>query len=98
MDLEKNYDLSILVNDTERMVLEELGRRLETAGADGICDCQDCVIDMAALALNMLRPMYHASLIGTMYAHAAETGDYAETVRNAVSQAIEKVKANPSHG
>lgn len=98
MDLEKNYDLSILVNDTERMVLEELGKRLETAAADGICDCQDCVVDMAALALNMLKPMYHASLLGTMYAHAAETGDYAETVRNAVSQAIEKVKANPSHG
>lgn len=98
MDLEKNYDLSILVNDTERMVLEELGKRLETAAADGICDCQDCVVDMAALALNMLKPMYHASLLGTMYAHAAEIGDYAETVRNAVSQAIEKVKANPSHG
>lgn len=98
MDLEKNYDLSILVNDAERMVLEELGKRLETAAADGICDCQDCVVDTAALALNMLKPMYHASLLGTMYAHAAETGDYAETVRSAVNQAIEKVKANPSHG
>ncbi len=98
MDLEKNYDLSILVNDTERMVLDELGKRLDTAAADGICDCQDCVVDMAALALNMLRPMYHASLLGTMYAHAAETGDYAVTIRDAVDQAIAKVRANPSHG
>lgn len=98
MDLEKNYDLSILVNDTERMVLDELGKRLETAAVDGICDCQDCVVDMAALALNMLKPMYHASLLGTMYAHAAETGDYADAIKNAVNQAIEKVRANPSHG
>lgn len=98
MDLEKNYDLSILVNDTERMVLDELGKRLETAAEDGICDCQDCVVDMAALALNMLKPMYHASLLGTMYAHAAETGDYADAIKNAVNQAIEKVRANPSHG
>lgn len=97
MDLEKNYDLSFLVNDSERMVLDELGRRLENATADGLCDCQDCVIDMAALALNSLEPRYHASLLGTMYAHAAEAGSYAERVREAVAAAIRKVKENPSH-
>ncbi|MBN2874365.1 MAG: late competence development ComFB family protein [Spirochaetales bacterium] len=98
MDLEKNYDLSILVNDTERMVLDELGKRLENATAEGICTCQDCVIDMATLALNSLRPRYHASLLGTMYAHAAQEGEFAESVASAVDAAIEKVKANPSHG
>jgi len=98
MDLEKNYDLSILVNDTERMVLDELGKRLDTASAEGLCACQDCVVDMAALALNTLKPHYHASLLGTMYAHAAEEGDFAEDVRKAVEAAIAKVKANPAHG
>jgi len=97
MDLEKNYDLSILVNDSERMVLDELGRRLDDAPGEGICDCQDCVVDMAALALNSLEPRYHASLLGTMYAHAAEEGTYAERVREAVASAILRVKANPSH-
>ncbi len=97
MDLEKRYDLSVLVNDTERMVLEELGRRLEGPEAKGICDCQDCVLDMAALALNTLDPRYHASLLGTMYAHADEAGDYAERVRTAVSKAMERVSKNPSH-
>jgi hypothetical protein len=37
MDLEKSYDLTILVNDTERMVLEELGRRLDSAEEEGVC-------------------------------------------------------------
>jgi len=97
MDLEKNYDLSFLVNDTERMVLDELGRRLETAGDEGICVCQDCVVDMAALALNTLEPRYHASLLGTMYAHAEEAGAYAIKVRDAVSAAVERVRNNPSH-
>lgn len=95
--MEKNYDLSFLVNDTERMVLEELGVLLETAEADGICVCQDCVVDMAALALNTLEPKYHASLLGTMYAHAEKEGDYAEKVRAAVLAAVGRVKANPSH-
>jgi len=52
---------------------------------------------MATIALNSLKPRYHASLMGTMYAHAAESGDYADAVRKAVDFAVEKVKANPSH-
>lgn len=97
MDVEKNYDLSSIVNDTQRMVLEELGHRLDSAEADGICDCQDCVMDAATIALNSLKPRYHASLIGSMYARAAEEGDYAEAVRKAVDFALKKVKASPSH-
>ena len=97
MDLEKNYDLSFLVNDSERMVLDELGRRLDDAEAEGICVCQDCVVDMATLALNSLEPHYHASLLGTMYTHAAESGSFAEKVREAVATAMRKVKENPSH-
>jgi competence protein ComFB len=97
MDLEKSYDLTILVNDTERMVLEELGRRLDAAEEEGVCACQDCVVDMAALALNTLKPHYHASLLGTMYAHAVEESDFAEEVRKAVDASIAKVKANPAH-
>lgn len=97
MDIEKNYDLSTVVNDTQRMVLEELGRRLDSADADGLCDCQDCVVDAATIALNALKPHYHSSLIGSLYAKAAEEGDYAEAVKKAVGFALEKVKASPSH-
>ncbi len=98
MDIEKHYDLSVLVNDSERLVLEELGRRLDTAREQGLCDCQDCVMDMAALALNSIRPLYHASLMGNFYAHARAEGDYAAEVKSAVDEAVRKVKANPSHG
>ncbi len=97
MNLEKSYDFTVLVNDTERIVLEELGKRLDTAESERICICQDCVIDMATLALNSLKPMYHASLLGTMYAHAAESGAMREDVKKAVMKAVEKVKNNPSH-
>lgn len=49
MDIEKHYDLSVLVNDSERLVLEELGRRLDTAMEQGLCDCQDCVMDLSLI-------------------------------------------------
>lgn len=97
MDIEKLYDLSPLVNDTERLVLEELGARLEEETANGLCDCQDCVLDVITLALNALKPRYHASLMGTMYAHAAELNGYTNTVKEAVDKAIFRVRANPSH-
>lgn len=98
MDIDKHYDLTFLVNDTERMVLEELGKRLDEEKGENICLCQDCVLDMAALALNNLKPRYHASLIGNFYAHAAEEGAYAEQVRKAVAVAIGRVRSNPAHG
>jgi competence protein ComFB len=52
---------------------------------------------MAALALNSLKPHYHASLLGTMYAHAVEESDFAKEVCKAVDSAVAKVQANPAH-
>ncbi len=71
MAFRDNYDFGILVNEAERLVEEELGRRLEELGDPGICVCEDCILDMAAFALNSLKPLYRVSLLGTMYAHAA---------------------------
>lgn len=97
MELRQMYDFSILVNEAERMVVDELERQLEDAESLGICICQDCVLDMAAFALNIVKPLYRVSLLGTLYAHAAEGTEYADRVREAVKAAVEKVRKNPSH-
>jgi competence protein ComFB len=97
MGFKDDYDFSILVNEAERLVEEELERRLAELDDPSICVCQDCVLDMAAFALNALRPVYRVSLLGTMYAHAMDSGEYAEEVRRAVDSAIAKVHAKPSH-
>jgi len=93
----QKYDFSILVNEGERMVLEELGQRLESGEYPGICSCQDCVLDMAAYALNKLAPLYRVSLLGTMYTHSMDEGDYGLKVASSVREAIKKISANPSH-
>lgn len=97
MNIENNYDLTYLVNDTERLVFEELGQILEEEQYKGVCICQDCVIDMATLALNRLEPRYHASLLGTIYAQSADNEQYTEKVREAVHFAVKKVSSNPAH-
>jgi competence protein ComFB len=91
------YDFELLVNEAEKMVLDELGRQLEGYPGE-ICCCNDCVVDMAAMALNTVKPLYRFSLLGSLYAaHALNEESYVSGVREAVSMAIEKVRRNPSH-
>jgi competence protein ComFB len=97
MSFTDNYNFELLKNEAEVLVLHELEKQLETRESD-VCRCNECVVDMAAVALNMVKPLYRFSLLGTQYAAQAMTEEaYAESVRMAVAQAIEKVKANPAH-
>lgn len=92
-----NYDFEHLQNEAEKLVIKELGRQLESFKGP-ICLCNDCVVDMAAFALNTVKPLYRVSLLGTMYAaNAMGEKNYASSVREAVFKAIEKVRKNPSH-
>lgn len=96
MGLRDDYDFENLTNEAESLVLKELEEQL--AGAEGVCTCQDCVLDMAAYALNNVKPYYRVSLMGTFYARAtADESAYGQDIKKAVEEAILKVKENPSH-
>ena len=97
MALIDNYDFEYLKNDAENLVIKELGRQLELYTTT-ICRCNDCVVDMAAIALNAIKPLYRVSLLGSLYtASAMDEKSYATSVQDAVYNAIEKVRKNPSH-
>jgi competence protein ComFB len=97
MAFEDAYDFDILVNEAEKMVIAELGRQLGSYKGS-ICRCNECVVDMAAIALNTIKPLYRVSLLGTMYASQAMNEEsYATALRDEVSRAIEKVRKNPAH-
>ena len=89
------YEFDSLVNEAERMVIHELEQQL--TGAVGLCVCQDCVLDMAAFALNNVKPAYRVSLMGSVYARSAGNAAYAQGITQAVRDAIARVRANPSH-
>jgi competence protein ComFB len=87
----------LLVNEAETLVLNELDKQLEVYDGD-VCTCGDCLLDMAAMAMNSVKPLYRVSLLGSLYASQAMNEEsYANSVREAVANAIEKVRKNPSH-
>jgi competence protein ComFB len=97
MALTDTYNFEHLKNEAEKLVLDELEIQLKEAHED-ICRCNDCVVDMAAMALNNVKPFYRFSILGTLYAASAKNEPaYAETIKQAVNRAIIKVSSNPSH-
>jgi competence protein ComFB len=97
MALSDTYNFELLKNEAEQLVLDELEIQLARASEE-MCRCNDCIVDMAAMALNNVKPLYRFSILGALYAAQARNEPaYADTVKQAVAKAIEKVSSNPSH-
>ena len=97
MAFRDTYNFDMLKNEAEQLILHELETQLAAYNKD-ICRCEECVLDMAAMALNTVKPMYRFSLLGSLYAASAVSEQvYADSVQKAVAVAISKVSANPSH-
>ncbi len=96
MGLREEYDLEYLVNESESLVFEEMEQQLEEVSGD-VCRCQDCILDIAALALNSMKPLYRVSLMGSVYASSLHKSEEREAASRAVAFAIDKITGNPSH-
>ena len=97
MALKDDYNFDNLVNESEKLVINEMERQLALKENQNSCRCEECVLDIAAFALNTLMPLYRVSLMGSLYAGNANRSPYSEDVVAAVSAAILKIKTNPSH-
>ena len=92
-----DYNFDLLKNEAEVLVIHEVEQQLESEPED-MCRCNECVVDIAAIALNTVKPLYRFSLLGTLYASQAMTEQaYADSLKEAVAKAIVKVKENPAH-
>jgi competence protein ComFB len=92
-----NYDFEYLKNESETHVFNELAVQLE-AYPHEVCRCNDCIGDMAAIALNKVAPKYRWSLLGSLYtASAMDDEVYRTGIESAVREAIETVRIHPSH-
>jgi len=91
------YDFNLLKNEAEIMVIKEIENQLRLSTVE-MCKCNECIVDIAAIALNIVKPLYRFSLLGTLYASQAMTEkSYASSVKDAVAKAIKKVRNNPAH-
>jgi len=97
MSITDEYEFDLLKNEAENLVILELEQQLEKGHKD-LCRCNECIVDIAAISLNTVKPLYRFSLLGTLYASQAMTEQaYADSVKKAVQEAIIKVKKNPAH-
>jgi len=97
MAFKDEYDFDLLKNEAEVLVIREMEQQLKSED-DDMCRCNECIVDIAAVALNAVKPLYRFSLLGTLYASQAMTEQaYADSVKKAVAFAIKKVKKNPAH-
>ena len=97
MAFKDEYEFELLVNEAENLVISELEAQLAKKDYTEICKCQDCILDMATLALNNLKPIYRSSYTGLIYIQQYHEGNYVKEVDKAVANAIKKVSKNPSH-
>jgi competence protein ComFB len=97
MALKDEYDFDLLKNEAEILVIREMEQQLKSE-PDDMCRCNECIVDIAAVSLNSVKPLYRFSLLGTLYASQAMTEQtYADSVKKAVAFAIKKVRKNPAH-
>ena len=97
MAFKDEYEFELLVNEAENLVITELEAQLTKEEYTDICKCQDCILDMATLALNNLKPIYRSSYTGLIYVKQYYEGNYIKEVEKVVTNAIKKVSKNPSH-
>lgn len=84
-------------NYMDILVEEKLNTVLNTS-IEHFCKCYQCKKNIYALALNNLKPFYVVSSKGKIMARYEENLSHLDTdVLVAITNAMEKVKANPYH-
>ena len=84
----KNYMEQVV----ERALAEYLKTEKET------CTCEQCFSDMAAAALNQLKPHYATTLRGAAFLESEQKNlEFVVKVVSSIKAGAEKVKQNPRH-
>jgi len=103
MGFRDSYDMRELVNVTQDFVFDAIDAIVPARPE--ICKCQDCMLDVAAIALNTMAPWYCVGKFSSLprgvrrlrhYVPDKEK-DMAEQAKAAVEAAIEMVRKHPHH-
>ncbi len=103
MKFRDSYDTRDLHNMTEDFVFNAIDAVMQ--GHPEMCKCQDCALDVAAIALNNLAQQYCVGKFSSMPAGVCRLRHYvpgkekevAARARTAVEAAIDIVRKQPNH-
>jgi competence protein ComFB len=87
--------MPVLQNLMEETVLQAIEKFMDK---ESMCTCEQCRLDVAAIALNNLPPRYVVTPKGASYARAdlLELQKYVDVI-GAITKAIKLVKEHPRH-
>jgi len=86
-------ELRNLVQDEVLFLLDKVLKDI-----DDICKCDQCKLDIAAIALNNLKPKYVVTEKGYVFSKTDSLKPQFNTdIVTEITKAIEKVKKNPRH-
>jgi len=85
-----------IVNIVEKIIWDNMDSVIDQK--EGVCTCETCKIDIAAYALNKLKPHYVATDKGAAItrAHFMETQFFMDLII-VLMEAVDRVSANPRH-
>ena len=95
MKLSDKYDLEKMGNRAEELVFEAIGKQID-AGAD-MCTCEECVLDLAAWALNHVTPRYYTSLLAPLTPRPDIERTMQVEIELAIASGLKKLKRHPHH-
>lgn len=88
-----------LHNHTEDLVLEQMENMLNSDKFSDICQCEQCLLDMASYTLNHIPAKYISSHTGSIHAKLSEfEQQYMVDITSTITKAIKLVSKNPRHG
>ena len=96
MSFKEKYSVESLINENAEEVFKAIDKVL--AEGEGFCTCQDCMLDVAAIALNNLQPNYRVFLMRPIHRDSEIVQGHLQKVEEAVRQALDIVKKRPHHG
>lgn len=84
-----------LKNTMEEMVLQYVSEHISNTG---ICECENCRLDITAIMLNKLQPHYVVTDEGVLLARVKQCDfQYKVDIAIAMTEAVEIVKNKPRH-
>jgi competence protein ComFB len=95
MAITDRYDFHSLSNEAEELVTQEIERQIPENPE--LCTCSECILDVAAYALNRVRPRYRVSLLDSVFVDSEERSNYLVEIQRAVRDGIRKIVTNPPH-
>lgn len=97
---EKNYEQlkKDLYNHTEDLVLDAMEGVLKQDKFSEICQCEQCLLDIASYTLNRIPAKYIASQTGNIHAKLQEfEQQHKVDIISTITKAIKIVSENPNH-